>query len=93
MGKRSKKQKQQREDFARQAMTDFMRILLPEIEPSLKANKVPVTRDTKLAFIVGVEVSVRLNVELFDQWIMDLGYDPALLAPLKANRKISESGI
>ena len=85
MGKRSKEQ----ENFNKQTMTDFMRILMPEIEPSLKANKFPVTHETKLAFMVGVEVMQRLRSELLNQRLMDLGYDPALVASLKFNSKHS----
>ena len=74
----------ERDASAKRYATDFIRILVPEIEPSLKANKVPVTREAKIAFMVGVEVSQRLSTELFNQLIMDLGSDPAYLVAMKA---------
>ncbi len=67
-----------------QAGRDFERLFVSEIVPALKANNLPVTRETKLAFVVGCEISQKLSGELLDQFLMDLGYDPARLTALKA---------
>ncbi len=82
----------ERKASAKRCSTEFINILAPEIEPSLKANKIPVTRITKLAFIVGAEVSQRLSTELFNQLIMDLGSDPAYLVAMKARAESKNLG-
>ena len=71
-------------------MTLALKILVPEIEISLKHHRIPVTVDTKRAFLVGVKISQMLGVELADQTLMDLGFDPHLDPKLKMVRSLGK---
>ncbi len=65
------------DDLNRLANTEFLRIVVGEIEPALVAHKVPLNHDTKLAFLVGAMVSNQLEVELCDDELRARGVDPA----------------
>ncbi len=60
-------EKRTMDDLNRLANTEFLRIVVGEIEPALVAHKVPLNHDTKVAFLVGVMVS-RENMERIMQY-------------------------
>jgi hypothetical protein len=64
--------------FGEQYTNEFMKILVSEIIPALKSNKIPVNNDTKRAFMAGAALSQSLGCELMNQMIMDIGFDPRL---------------
>jgi hypothetical protein len=64
--------------FGEQYTSEFMRILVSEIVPALRSHNIPVNNDTKRAFMAGAALSQSLGIELMNQKLMDLGFDPRL---------------
>ena len=75
--------------FGEQYTSEFMGILVSEIVPALKSHNIPVNNDTKRAFMAGATLSQSLGIELMNQKLMDLGFDPRLDPTISQNLPFS----